>query len=147
MLQVNYEHQKTLSQLKELEKGLEGKAIRLGLTQSIRPILAQMKRTVPVGEGYLKKAIGRLTISKRAKQRLGIPSDTIAILLGANKKVLRKDKTKASQRSKAIFEEWGVAKKNRPADPFMAPALESNIESVENNFYNGLQAYINKVSS
>lgn len=144
MINVEFDQADLQRQLRELEEGLQGKAIRAGLTQAIKPLLADMKSKVPVGdEGALKRSLGRTTLSKRAKGRLGIPVSSVAILIGPNRKV-QDGQTKRHQGYKAIWQEYGT--KSMTANPFLGPAYDANIGQVETNFFQGLQTYINKVS-
>lgn len=154
MIDIEYDPKEAIKQLKQLEEGLQGKAIRAGLTGAIRPILKAMKANVPVDEGALKKSLGRSTLSKRAKSRIGIPVDEVAVLIGPNRKVntdINGVTKKRHQGYKAIWLEYGTMPGNRPnqafvpARPFMAPAFENNISEVESRFYDGLQNFIDRV--
>jgi len=128
-----------LRQLNELEDGLKIKALRSGLVRAVKPIKAHAKANAPADTGKLRQAIGHVQLSGRAKQRMGIKSSSLAILVGANRRI-----DGEWQGRKQIWHEFGTAKMS--ANPFLEKALQYGESGFEGRFYQGLSSYLNKLN-
>lgn len=130
-----------VKELEALQEGLGEKGIRSALVSGARPLKATMKRMAPVDKGNLSKAVGHVSISKRAKARLGVKEGMAAILVGANRKIPVNGR-KVWQGKKGHWMEEGT-EHMRPR-PFMAPALAATAGSMEPLFYRGIANYLER---
>jgi|GEM_PF-4394111 len=128
-------------ELKALGDELEqGKAVRAGLVAAIKPVKPEAKSLARKDTGDMAQAIGHRSLSKRAKQRLGIASSDEALLVGPNRKVNGR-----YQGAKGRWNEFGTTrngKKIMKARPFMAPALQAHEGGLEARFYAGLSKFL-----
>lgn len=132
------EQREILSELHTLKEELQVKAVRSGVTTAIKPLKAAAKVLAPLGEtGRLKRAIGHVQVSKRAKQRLGI-TDTVAVLVGGNRKV-----DGFLQGGKARYLEYGT--KRITARRFLSQAMDQTSSGMEGRFYEGLKKHLDKL--
>ncbi|WIX32506.1 HK97 gp10 family phage protein [Salinicola sp. JS01] len=155
-----------------LQEELQQRAIRAGLTSAGKPILETMQRLVPVRQGDdggdLKRSIGRRSLSKNARQRLGLAENAVAQRLGPIKKVngysqayvgrlvehgvdpstrkvfRRISGTHNLKRRYAHIRAYTYRHPGQRAQPFMAPALAQNASQFESRFYGGLSAYLKR---
>lgn len=127
-----------LRELNQLEGSLKVKALRSGLVRAVKPIKAHAKENAPTDQGNLKQAIGHVQLSARAKFRLGINNSSLAILVGANRKV-----GGVWQGRKQIWHEFGTEKMS--ATPFLERALQYGGSGFEERFYQGLSMYLNRL--
>lgn len=146
MIDINIDSQQLIKTLHNFEDELQGKLVRRALTPAVKPIRDAMVALVRTKSGALQKAIGIRTLSKSAKSRLGVEIGTVAILLGPNRKTTDSDGVKRSQGYKAIWEEFGTSGiTGRAGFPFMSTALDQTESGMQDRFYQGLQAAINKL--
>lgn len=147
MINIELDQKQLLKQLSELEEGLQGKLIRKALTPAVRPIAQAMKALVPTDEGSLKKSLGVSKLSDRAKARLGINTEQVAILLGSVRKTKHEIGGKTVHRTqgyKAIWLEYGTERMKEKHE-FMGPALSQGESGMQTRFFQGLQKAINKI--
>lgn len=150
MINVEFNERDILKQLANIEEGLQGKIIRKALTPAIKPIRTAMIALAPNDAGALKRSIGTAILSEQRKANLGISPNTVAVLIGPNKRVLDNGKKRAQGR-KAIWLEFGTkGSALRPFDvdpkPFMQPALDQGEEGIRTRFFEGLQKQLNFIS-
>lgn len=135
------------AELNELEDSLKYKAVRSGLVAAIAPVKKTAKATAPKDLGALSQAIGHRMLSKSAKSRLGIPNESIGLLVGATRKVSwvsRDGKSRKSyQTAKYIWQEFGT--KNMSANPFLGASLQTHESGLVGRFYQGLAKQLNKL--
>lgn len=123
--------------LRALESKLRQAAIRAGLVRAIGPTKKAAKRMAPRQSGDLERAIGHKQISKSAKSRLGVQAETVALLVGANRRVGGR-----WQGKKGMWHEYGT--EHMEANPFLAPALEQTQGAFAGRFYDGLSGYLDR---
>ncbi len=153
--------------LEKLEKTLRDKALHSATVAAAKPYKDAMKAEAPEDSGVLKQSIGHKKLSKTARQRLGVPADDSAVLVGPNRKV----RGRARARVAALLEEgakphiiklrrrrgflsWvaGLAVKSvrhpgfRP-NPFMRRAYERAGGDVQKRFYEGLAKQLDKLNA
>lgn len=147
-MNIEFDSEQLLKQLGEIEAGLQQKAIRSGLVKAAAPIKKAVKEKIAaeqlIDKGHMLKAIGHLSISKRAKVRLGVPQQTVAIIIGPNRKIID-DGKKRWQGRKAIWHEFGT--KRMKATPFLESSKQQSEGQMGQLFFQGLQAYINKIGA
>lgn len=142
MLQIEFAYKQIIDDLNKLDEGLQGKAIARALTPAVKPITQKMKTIVPTGEtGSLRQSIGKRTISKGGRQRLGL-GDSVAVIIGPNRTKYKGKKI--ARRIVGVFLEYGT----KHIDPvgFMQRSLESGESGMRQRFFQGLQSYLNKIS-
>lgn len=131
-----------VKELDALKAGLGVQGQRAALVAGAAPLKTAMKGTVPVGDtAALKKAIGHVSISKRAKSRLGVPDASTAILVGSNRKIAVNGR-KLWQGRKAHWMEEGT--KHISPKGWMANALSAAGGQMEARFYDGLAKYLER---
>ena len=131
-----------VKELNALKEGLGEKGLRSSLVAGAAPLKSAMKGTVPVGDtAALQQAIGHVSISKRAKSRLGVPDATAAILVGSNRKIAVNGR-KIWQGRKAHWMEEGT--KHISPKGWMAQALSAAGGQMEARFYDGLAKYLER---
>lgn len=130
-----------VKELEAMKAGLGEAGIRAALVSGAKPLKAAMKARAPEDLGSLKKAVGHNSLSKRAKNRLGVPAGSAAILVGSNRKIAINGK-KYWQGMKAHWMEQGA--EHMVARPFMEPALAAASSAMEPLFYQGLANYLDK---
>ncbi len=128
----------TIAELKKLSAEIKGKSLRAGVVAAIRPVKKDAKSNAPKKEGHLSQAIGHKSLSKRAKSRLGYRENTVALLVGPNRRVGGR-----YQGRKGLWHEHGT--KWMKAKPFMSPALERNQSGMSSRFYTGLAKHLDKL--
>lgn len=76
-------------ELQNLSAELRMKAVRAGIVNVAKLDVSLMKSTAPVETGDLKSAVNRRQLSKSNMSKLGISTagDTLAVVVGPNKKV------------------------------------------------------------
>lgn len=121
----------------DLERKLQQGAVRSGLVRAISPTKRLAKRLAPHDTGDLARAVGHRSISKTAKSRLGIESDTVALLVGTNRRINGR-----WQGRKGLWHEHGTEQMD--ANPFLLPALEQTQSGFEGRFYSGLTRYLER---
>ena len=126
-----------LKELADLDADLQVKAIRAGLVEAVKPTKVAAKALAPRKSGALAQAIGHRSLSASAKARLGIESEKVAILVGANRKI-----DGVWQGRKQIWHEFGT--KNMEAHEFLGPALAQSESGLAYGFYRGLQRFLDK---
>lgn len=163
-------------QMAQLEDKLRTGAVRAGLNQAAKPILETMQQLVPVRQtddpdepsGRLKRSLGKRSLSKSARARLGLAEGTIAMRIGPVKKVdtysqafvgklvefgvepstrtvyRRIRGTKHLRRRLAHVSTYTYHHPGQDPQPFMAPALERNSAGFEGRFYQGLRRYLDR---
>lgn len=128
-----------IDELESMKAGLGAKGLRSALVYGAKPLKDKVKALAPEHRGNLKKAVGHTTLSKSAKSRLGVPKESVALLVGANRKIAINGK-KYWQGKKAHWLEEGT--ENMRARPFLQPALASAGGQMEPRFYAGLTKYL-----
>lgn len=123
--------------LLNLEAKLKESAVRAGLVRAIAPTKRVAKALAPKDKGHMARAIGHRTISKTAKTRLGIASDQVALLIGANRRVNGR-----YQGRKGLWHEYGT--EHMEPSPFLLPALEQTQGGFAGRFYDGLANYLDR---
>ncbi|MDH5612216.1 MAG: HK97 gp10 family phage protein [Gammaproteobacteria bacterium] len=163
-----------IKEIGALEEGLQRKAVTSGLTASAKPLKDRLKQNAPSDSGALKGSIGQVVLSLTAKARLGFAADVRAILVGPVRKAnstLGGVTKKRAQGYKAHWLEEGtkahtikprkkggrkalsfgggfVKEVNHPgisATHFMGNAYQQTQASVNDNFYQGLSRYLDKI--
>lgn len=143
MLQIEYQYKELLDSLSQMDEGLQYKAINRALTPAVKPITQRMKAIAPTGEtGKLKQAIGKRSLSKGGKQRLGIDAP-VAVIIGPNRTKVKGNKV--TRAAIGMFLEFGT-ERMKETHEFMQPALSAGESGMQQRFFQGLQAYLNKIS-
>lgn len=153
--------------MKKLSDELQVRATRAGLRAAGKPIVQDAQTMAPIDEGHLYDSINQSLLGKAkaakinlftgAKKRIQIDNPAIAMIIGPNKKIEGEH-----QGFKGALLEFGttpggrVGKRGRmrgvkyqskgiTADPFLAPAFESNQSGINARFYKGLTRYLNRI--
>ncbi|RTR01941.1 hypothetical protein [Halomonas nitroreducens] len=120
-----------------LEHKLQHGAVRAGMVRAIAPVKKTAKANAPKDSGDLARAVGHRSLSKRAKGRLGLGADTVALLVGTNRRVGGR-----WQGRKGLWQEHGT--EHMTANPFLGPALEQHQSGFGGRFYAGLSRYLDR---
>lgn len=131
-----------IKDLETLAEGLGEKGIRAGLVAAAKPLRDRMKVLAPRDTGALQKAVGHVSLSKRARVRLSVPQGSVAILVGANRKIATASGRRIWQGRKAHWHEAGT--KHMRAKPFMSRAMAGTSSGLETRFYQGLSKYLER---
>lgn len=137
----------SIDTLAEMESALQQKAISRALTPAVATVRDAVRRNIRIElykTGSLYKSIGRRKISKTAKQRLGIPAESVAIIIGPSRNPKGSDNK--TQFIKTLVHEFGSEKKNIKPTRFLSRALESTEGAMQQAFFEGLEAYLNKIT-
>lgn len=139
----------TIKELSKLEEELQFKAVRAGLVASIAPVKKSAKSMAPKDSGLLEQSIGHRMLSKRAKGRLSVPNSTVALLVGATRKVkigsTDGSERKGYQHHKLLWHEYGTKYMN--AHPFLEPANELHQAGFLLRFNQGLAKHLAKLNA
>ncbi|WP_375058414.1 hypothetical protein [Zobellella sp. DQSA1] len=131
-------HDQALRELSQLERRLQTRAVRAGLVEFVRPIKSAAQAMAPKDSGDLARAVGHRSLPNRLKGRLGIAAQTVALLVGPNRKVKGR-----WQGRKGLWQEHGTERME--ASPFMGPALEQGRAGGEQRFYKGLSQSLERM--
>jgi hypothetical protein len=171
-LDIQIDTQDVKNRLDELADGLRNRAVRAGLVKAAAPIKRSMKSLAPKLSGDLSKSIGHKTLSRRdaaridlfagGSNRVSVENPGVSIIVGPN----RKNARGYSQAYKATLMEHGVKrgfrryKKPRKGSQslgymyegfsgtyFMARSLEQNQSGMNDRFYAGVSAYLNRIDA
>lgn len=134
---IGQDFQEAQRDLAALEQKLQFSAVRAGLVRAIGPTKKTAKALAPRDEGHLAQAIGHRVISKTAKARLGISSESVALLVGANRRINGR-----YQGRKGLWHEFGT--EHMDPNPFLSPALEQTQGDFAGRFYDGLTRYLDR---
>lgn len=154
-------------ELEKLEKTLRDKALHSATVYAAKPYKDAMKAEAPQDSGILKQSIGHKKLSKTARQRMGVPADDAAVLVGPNRKVHGVARARVANlleegakphiikpRHRRGWLSWvaGLAVKSvrHPgfqANPFMQRAYERAGGDVQRRFYEGLAKQLDKVKT
>lgn len=104
---VNVDIRRVRQQLDALEAGLRKRANKAGLRAIAKPLRDDLKASLPVRTGILRRSIGYKTLTKQRMGEIGLFDDD-AIEVAATKKVMDKSGKRRHQTFKLRFISYGT---------------------------------------